>query len=258
MQKITLLIVFLFFSLIYSCKAPEDIVYFQNTKNLEEIKLSNKFESIFKLDDIISISVSAPDMDTAKPFNLLQGTSLNSSEGGSSTSEIQSPTYLIDTHGNIQFPVLGEIKVVGLTRIQVKELIKLKLKTYINDPIVSVRLHNFKITILGDVTNPGSHIISNDRITIIDALGMAGDLTIKGKRKNIMVIRENDGFMTYHKLDITSKNIFNEPAYYLTQNDIVYVEPNKSRIRSSLTNDNNLALIVTVVGLLVTVFGFVL
>lgn len=260
MQTIKLLTCSLFISLIYSCKAPVDIVYFQNTNNLEEVATIKAFEPIFKIDDIISVSVSASDMDTARPFNLAQGLSIGapSQEGGTSSGVSQSPTYLIDSEGNIEFPVLGKIKISGLTRIKAKELIKDKLKTYINDPIVNVRLQNFKITVLGEVNRPGSFSINNDRITIIEALGLAGDLTIKGKRKNIIVIRENDTLKTYHKLDLTSKNIFSAPAYYLTQNDVVYVEPNPSQVKRSKTNDNTLGIIFSTISVVVTVLGFLI
>lgn len=249
----------LFFLLFFSCTVPENIVYFQNTKNLEKITTNNNFEPSFKIDDIVSISVSAADLDTARPFNLSQGISSSASGSGvSSNVATQSPNYLIDTQGNIEFPVLGELKIAGLTRVKVKNMIKQKLKVYINDPIVTVRLQNFKITVLGEVSNPGSYSIANERITIIDALGLAGDLTIKGRRENILVIRENDSLTTYHKLDLTSKNIFNTPAYYLTQNDVVYVEPNESQVRRSKTNDNTLAVVFSGIGLIVTVLGFLL
>lgn len=260
MQTIKLFTCSLFISLIFSCKAPEDIVYFQNTNNLEKVTTVKAFEPTFKIGDIISVSVSAADMDTARPFNLAQGLSIEapSQEGSASSGVSQSPRYLIDSEGNIEFPVLGKIKISGLTRVKAKQLIKGKLKTYINDPIVNVRLQNFKITVLGEVNRPGSFSISNDRITIIEAIGLAGDLTIKGKRKNVTVIRENDTLKTYHKLDLTSKNIFSAPAYYLTQNDVVYVEPNPSQVKRSKTNDNTLGIVFSTISVVATVLGFLI
>lgn len=241
-------------TLFFSCKTPLDVAYFQDTKNLEKINSSNTFSPVFKSDDILSITVSAADMDTARPFNLSQGISLPSASAGggsgssSSSGSSQAPTYLIDAEGNIEFPVLGQLKVAGLSRIQLKNLLKTKLKTYINDPIVSVRLQNFKVTVLGEVRRPGTFSISNERLTVVEALGMAGDLTIKGKRQNVIVVRESDSLKTYHKIDLTSKNIFNNQAYYLTQNDIVYVEPNKSQKRRSQTNDNAFGVVLSLVG----------
>ncbi len=248
---------------IFSCKAPEDVVYFQNSANLEKINSKSSFTPVFKVDDIVSIFVSAGDMDAARPFNLGQGSSLSAiggengagTGGGTGASE---PTYLIDETGNIDFPVLGKLKLAGLTRIQVKEMIKEKLKVYINDPIVSVRLKNFKITVLGEVVSPGSYTVPNERVTIIEALGMAGDMTIKGKRKNVMVIRENDGVNTYHRVDLTSKEIFESPVYYLAQNDVLYIEPNDSKVRTSKTNNNTLGIILSVFGVALSAVSLIL
>ncbi|WP_010179276.1 polysaccharide biosynthesis/export family protein [Aquimarina agarilytica] len=245
--------------LFFSCKTPEDVAYFQNVKNKDEVSLINSFEPVFKIDDIISVSVSATDMDTARPFNLSQGISSSGETGTSSDSgSSQSPTYLIDYEGNIEFPVLGKLRVVNLTRIQVKKMIKEKLKSYINDPIVSVRLNNFKITVLGEVNNPGSFSIPNERITIIEALGLAGDLTIKGKRTNVTVIRENGIKKTFHKIDLTSKELFNSEAYYLTQNDVLYIEPNESKIRESENNATKLGIVFSSIGVLISVLTFMI
>ncbi len=242
--------------LIFSCKTPTDVVYFQNASDLEKITSTNSFTPTLKVDDVISILVSASDMDAARPFNL-QGASIsmgeNGGEGAPNAGRVAEPTYLIDEEGNIEFPVLGKLKLAGLTRIQVKEMIKEKLKIYINDPIVSVRLKNFKITVIGEVNSPGSYVIPNERVTVIEALGLAGDLAIRGKRKNVMVIRENEGVNTYHRLDLTSKSIFDSPVYYLAQNDVLYVEPNPSRIRESRTSNNLLGIVLSVIGVGVSV-----
>ena len=254
MQTLKIFSLGLLVTFFFSCKTPVDVAYFQDTKNLEKITSSNTFSPVFKSDDILSISVSAADMDTARPFNLSQGISLPSSgsETESSTTSSQAPNYLIDSEGNIEFPVLGNLKVSGLTRIQLKNLLKTELKAYINDPIINIRLQNFKITVLGEVSRPGTYSISNERLTVLEAIGMAGDLTIKGKRQNIVVVRESDTLKTYHKIDLTSKNIFNMPAYYLTQNDVVYVEPNKSQKRRSRTNDNTLGIAFSVISVLIS------
>ncbi|WP_234423422.1 MULTISPECIES: polysaccharide biosynthesis/export family protein [Aquimarina] len=228
---------------------------------MEKISSTNSFTSIFKVDDIVGILVSAADMDAARPFNLMQSSSMSLGEGGGgnavSSAGSGEPTYLINEEGNIDFPVLGELKIAGLTRIEVKEMIKEKLKIYINDPIVSVRLKNFKITVMGEVSRPGSYTIPNERITIIEALGLAGDMTIKGRRENLMVIRENEGVNTYHRVDLTSKSIFESPVYYLAQNDVVYVEPNNSRIKESKTRDNTLGVIISIVGVIISVVTLV-
>jgi len=256
---------FLFLLLVFisvmSCKVPENVVYFQDSKDLEQISSKNSFTPVFKVDDIVSILVSASDMDAARPFNLMGGSSIISSAGegapASSGSSGEGPTYLIDEEGNIDFPVLGSVKIAGFTRIEVKNMLKEKLKVYINDPIVSVRIQNFKITVLGEVRTPGAYTIPNERITIIEALGLAGDMTIKGKRANVMVIRENEGVNTYYRVDLTSKSIFESPVYYLAQNDVLYIEPNNSQIRTSKTNNNTLAIILSVFGVALTSIGLI-
>ncbi len=249
---------------VFSCKVPTDVIYFQDSANKEEISSSNSFTPVFKVDDIVSILISAADMDAARPFNLMQGSSITTSSlgeagiGNAGGNGAPEPTYLIDEEGNIDFPVLGRLKIAGLTRIQVKEMIKEKLKIYINDPIVSVRLKNFKITVMGEVARPGSYTIPNERVTIIEALGLAGDMTIKGKRENVMVIRENDGVNTYHRVDVTSKSIFESPVYYLAQNDVLYIEPNVSRIRESKTRNNTLGVIISIIGVIISTVGLII
>lgn len=242
---------------IFSCKAPKDVVYFQESQNLEQIVSKNKQMTTYKVNDIIGIKVAAPDAETALPFN--PGSSSISSESTTQNTSISStrPTYLIDAAGMIEFPVLGELKVAGLTSVEVKEMIKEKLKVYINDPIVSVRLENFKVTILGEVNNPGPFNIANERITLLEAIGLAGDLGIKGKRTNITVIREQDDVQTVHKVDLTSKEIFNSPVYYLAQNDVVYVEPNESQIKTSKNNNwpRILTSVTSVLGIIISVIA---
>ncbi|WP_438423373.1 polysaccharide biosynthesis/export family protein [Aquimarina macrocephali] len=227
---------------------------------MEKISSTNSFTSVFKVDDIVGIMVSAADMDAVRPFNLMQGSSSLGESGGGDTSSAGTgePTYLINEEGNIDFPVLGELKIAGLTRIEAKEVIKEKLKIYINDPIVSVRLKNFKITVMGEVSKPGSYTIPNERVTIIEALGLAGDMTIKGRRENVIIIRENEGVNTYHRVDLTSKSIFESPVYYLAQNDVLYVEPNDSRIKESKTRNNTLGIIISIVGVVLSVVTLVI
>ncbi|WP_233195819.1 polysaccharide biosynthesis/export family protein [Aquimarina sp. MAR_2010_214] len=225
---------------------------------MENISSTNSFTSVFKVDDIVGIIVSAADMDAVRPFNLIQSSSISQGESGGGNASSGEPTYLINEEGNIDFPVLGELKIAGLTRIEVKEMVKEKLKVYINDPIVSVRLKNFKITVLGEVKTPGSYPIPNERVTVIEALGLAGDMTIKGKRENVIIIRENEGVNTYHRVDLTSKSIFESPVYYLAQNDVLYVEPNNSRIKESKARNNTLSVIISIVGVVLSVVTLVI
>lgn len=245
---------FLFlFLLLFSCNAPKDVVYFQGLKNLEEIKTNTKITTTFKPQDIISILVSSADNESAVSFN----SGITSEEKNNITAQktVNKPTYLIDTNGMIDFPVLGKLKIAGLSNMQVKELLKQKLKAFIKDPVIAVNLENFKITVLGDVSSPGSFLINNERVTLIEALGLAGDLSITGKRTNITVIREENNKQIIHKLDLTSKDIFKSPVFYLAQNDVVYVTPNKAKINRSRSNNwpRILTSVSSVLGIIISV-----
>ena len=213
----TLCIVCILF--ISSCSPKKEVAYFQNAKNFETIVDTDTFEPKIKVDDNLSISVTTFDMEAAKPFNLFR-------EAGASGQIIN---YLVDVEGNIDFPVLGKIKVIGLTVSQAKNLIQKKLEDgYLKDPVVIVRILNFKVSVLGEVNNPGTFTITGERISLMQAIANAGDLTIKGRRDNVLVVRDFKGTKTYTRVDLTNKELFNSPVYYLTQNDIVYVEPNHS------------------------------
>ncbi|WP_445736543.1 polysaccharide biosynthesis/export family protein [Mariniflexile sp.] len=207
-----------------SCTTKKDVVYFQNAKDFETIVNTDTFTSRFKINDIVSINVSAYDLTAAKPFNLIV-------ESGQNSTPID---YLIDTEGNIDFPVLGKIKLLGLTVEEAKQLFKEKLSNgYLKDPVINIRILNFRISVLGAVTSPGVYPISGERINILEAIANAGDLDLKGRRDNILVIRDFNGAKTYTRIDITNKEVFNSPVYFLTQNDVVYVQPNTSAISGS-------------------------
>lgn len=238
-----------------SCKAPRDVVYFQDLENLEEMSPNINNVTIYKPLDIISVKISAPDPEAAIPFNS-NGINTLTNEGSNQNSDVNNGAkYLIDDQGMIQFPILGSLKVGGLSNIEVKKLLKEKLKMFINEPIVSVKLSNFKITILGEVKNPGLYNLDSEKTTIIEVLGMAGDLGIQAKRTNITVIRQKEDKQIVYKLDLTSKDIFNSPAYFITQNDFIYVEPNNSKVKLSRTSDwqRNLATVGSILSIIISV-----
>lgn len=228
--------------LIVSCGSKKDIVYFQNAKDFETIVNTDTFTPKFKVNDIISINVSTFDLEAVKPFNLMRGT------GEGRSVEVD---YIIDKDGYIDYPVLGKIKLLGLTIEESKELFKQKLTDYLKNPIINIRLLNFRVSVLGEVGRPGNYSVSGERITVLEAIGLAGDLTIKGKRDNIMVIRDFDGTKTYTRIDLTTKESLNSPVYYLTQNDIVYVEPNKSAI-SSASFDSRTTVAISIASIIIT------
>lgn len=226
-----------------SCGSPKKIVYFQDSQNFETIVADNAFEPKFKVDDVVSIYVATLNPEASAPFNLTIGVSANG--------QSESLDYLVDKNGEIDFPVIGKVKILGLSPEEVKSLLRKELSSYLKDPIINVRLRNFTVTILGEVRNPGTYPIIGEQITILEALGLAGDLTIKGKRENIMVIRDFDGVKVYNKIDLTSKEAMKSPAFYLTQNDVVYVEPNKSAVSAS-SLDNRTTIFISLLSLAIT------
>jgi len=241
---------------ITSCASRKNLVYFQDEPLEAGLLISEPEQLVYKPDDILTINVSALDPDTVRPFNL-PVVANNTNIGLNAQAQLQVQTYLVDYDGNIQFPVLGALKVEGLTRTELTSLLTEKISTYVNDPIVNVRLANFTITIIGEVSSPGTFTIQDERITLLEALGMANDLTIFGARKNVLIIREVDGKKKFANVDLTSIKTVNSPVYYLQQNDVIYVEPNKARIRSSSYNQNNNVLIAAI-GTLATIVAIFL
>ena len=236
-----------------ACTSTKKIIYLQDVVPLKQQEIEQKYEVIIHGDDLLAIMVNSRDPELALPFNMpMVSYQLGSNTGG----QQRVLGYLVDTNGNIDFPSLGEIHVEGLTRMQLTELIKNKLieGDLIKDPIVTVQFLNFKISVMGEVGRPGSFTISGDRITLLEALSMAGDLTIYGRRDRVGVIRENNGKRTILFHDLRSADIFNSPCYYLQQNDIVYVEPNKAKSgQSSINQNNSIGVWVSVISLLTTI-----
>ena len=242
------------FAFLLSCGTKQDVLYFQDVDFVGSSRPINEYIPVIRPDDMLTINVSALDQDAVRPFNLPAVSFLG--EGGDIGRATQQ-TYLVDVNGNIEFPVLGTLKIGGLDRVQATELIKSLLKEYIKDPIVNVRTVNFKVTVLGEVNRPGTYTIQNDRVTILEALGLSGDMTIQAERRNVLVIREVNGKKTYNRVNMTSEEVFNSPVYYLTQNDVVYVEPNNSRVKSSAVGPNVNATL-GVISTLVTVAALII
>lgn len=231
---------------IVSCASREQIVYFQG--DMETIaREAEKYSPTIQPDDLLVITISARDFDATKPFNQVNYYYQNQNE-------MRLQTYLVDEEGYIEYPVLGKVKLGGLSRSQAIEELKKQLSEYIIDPGVTLGITNFKVTVLGEVARPGSFTIPNERITVLEALGLAGDLTINGVRNNVMVLREINGEKSFHRIDLTSSSSVTSPAYYLMQNDVVYVEPNRAQINSS-TYSRNTSVIISVAGLIITVIS---
>ncbi len=227
-----------------SCATRKEVVYFQDTGNFETLVNNNDFVSKFKVDDLVSIHVSSLNPEASAPFNLFRG----ASQGGIQAQQVD---YLVDQAGEIDFPVIGKLKIEGLSPEELRTLLRERLSDYLKDPIINIRLQNFTVTILGEVRSPGTYPVNGEQITILEALGLAGDLTIRGVRQNVLVIRDFNGTKVYNRIDLTSKNMVKSPVYYLTQNDVVYVEPNKSGITAS-SLDNRASIAISIASLLIT------
>lgn len=242
---------FLFVLLLFSCASRKDSIYYQNIDSLPAQEKQNSYEIKIQPDDLLLIIVSADDPETAIPFNLSTisvpsvGT-LNAAQG-----QLTIQSYLVDASGTIDFPVLGKLKVGGLSRTEVMQLLESKIAKYIKNPIINLRLMNFKVSVQGEVTMPGTYPVSSDRVTLIEAISMAKDLTIYGKRDNILIIRELNGIKSYNRVDITKADFIHSPFYYLAQNDVVYVEPNKTKINGAAVGANT-GVIISVTSLLIT------
>ena len=229
---------------ITSCASRKDVVYFQDSGDFETLVNNNDFVSKFKVDDLISIHISSLNPEASIPFNLFRG----ASEGGFRAEQVN---YLVDQAGEIDFPVIGKFKVEGLSPDELRIKLRDSLSDYLKDPIINIRLSNFTVTILGAVNQPGTYPVNGEQITILEALGLASDLTIQGLRENVLVIRDFNGTKVYTRIDLTTKNMMKSPVFYLTQNDVVYVEPNKSAIRSSTINANT-TVAISIASILIT------
>ncbi|MDR1200234.1 MAG: polysaccharide biosynthesis/export family protein [Tannerellaceae bacterium] len=229
---------FLFVGLLLSCGSPKNVVYLQDVEPFKQQAIGHSYEMIIHQDDLLAIMVNSKDPELALPFNM----PLVTYQLGYQTSGQQRILgYLVDKEGNIDFPILGKLAVAGLSRMQLTNLIKERLMKddLIKDPIVTIQFLNFKISVMGEVARPGSFTINSDRVTLLEALSMAGDLTIYGRRDRVTVLRETGDKRTVLFHDLRSGDIFESPCYYLQQNDIVYVEPNKARAGQSEINQNN-------------------
>lgn len=242
-------LVFIAVLLCTSCASRKDLVYFQP----DSVQLNTSYElNAPKLQpgDILAISVTADDIRATQPFNQVSPYQ---------TGTLQStnpfiPTYAIDVNGEIDFPKLGKVKLAGKTRTQAIEYLRREVGRFIVDPGISIEVRNFRVTVLGEVKSPGTFTINNDRITLLEALGHAGDLTINGVRKNILVIREQNGKKQEFRVDLTKREALNSPAYYLAQNDVVYVEPNGARVQSSKYTQNT-SVFVSVASVIITMIS---
>ena len=222
--------------LLIACGSTKDVAYFQNAKYVDLEQSRYLYDAKIMPKDILTITVTTVNPEAATPFNLTVPTVFNQNSRSSYTQPtIQS--YLVDNNGQIEFPVVGTISVGGLTKSDCEKLILAKIRPYLNEnerPVVTVRMTNYKISVLGEVARPGMFTVGNEKINILEALAQAGDLTIYGVRNNVKLIREDaDGKKQIYTLNLNDASLVNSPYYYLQQNDVVYVEPNKVKSRNA-------------------------
>jgi polysaccharide biosynthesis/export protein len=228
-----------------SCTNTKKAVYFSDQK-------SGSFEApvipklIIQNNDLLSISVSSLNPEASAVFN-----QPNNAPANSTSTTTSATGYLVDGEGNIQFPFLGAVKAAGLTKDELKDkLIKsMTEKKLLVDPIITVRFLNFKVTVLGEVAHPTVVTVPSERISLLEAIGLAGDLTIYAQRDNVLVIRDEDGKKVTNRLNLNSTELFTSPYYYLKSNDVVYVEPNKSKVASTSRTQTWLPIVLSALSL---------
>jgi polysaccharide export outer membrane protein len=246
-----------------SCKSTRNLVYFSDLKNSEDYKAIVQNTAILRIqpNDLLSIRLTSLSPESNELFNrgVMQLTTANTTTSSSINSDVAVPDggYLVDTEGNIDFPVLGKVKLGGLTREEATTKITAAIKQYVKSPIITVRLLNFRITVIGEVSKPSTFLVPTGRINILEALGLAGDMTVYGKRENVLLIRESDGIRSTTRLNLNNKELLSSPYFYLQQNDVVYVVPDRLKEVQASTNTRTVTIVTIAASIIVAIiFNF--
>ena len=254
----------LFALMLGACSTNKRIAYFKDVSdtvyaNPQAIAMGRASDLRIQADDILQVTIQSIDPELNNIMGANSASELARSSNAASIPTVPTdniPGFRVDKTGHIELPMAGKIKVDGLTTAEVKELIKTKATTYYKNPVVNVRLANFRVTVLGEVLRPGTYTVSNENITLLDAIGMAGDLTIYGKRENVLLIRKEDGQLKYLRFDLNSSSTFRSPYFILHQGDVIYVEPNKSKVASTdVAKLRSYSLIATGISLLIVILS---
>ena len=225
----------------FSCKPKENMVYMEKEKAVAETEINQAvfYGTHIQSGDLLDIKVTAFDENAVRPFNLYSmNNSTSTGQVNGQTAQLAPQGYLVDNEGFIYFPVLGKLYIKGMTLAQLRADLEKRLLAYLTDPLVSIKQLNFNITVLGEVKKPGQYTNPSDKITVLQALGLAGDMTDFGNRTNVKLIREIDGVSKTFTIDFTNKNITNSPYYYMQQNDVLYVEPDIIKKKSANIDPN--------------------
>ncbi len=243
-------------SALTSCSSTKDILYFQDIDQNMPQKIEAEYEPVIMKDDKLQIIISGPDKNVVTPYNF---TLSNNSTGSYTTTQAVVP-YLVDSQGFIDMPGLGRIHVEGMRRVDLVNHITelLTSQGLVKDPVVSVSFLNFRITVLGEVKAPGTYTVPSERVTVLQALGMAGDLLITADRHDLILIRDVDGKQTHYSFDLTESRILNSPYFYLHQNDVIYVPQSATRIAQGTTATGIWSIVLSSLTTLVTVATFLI
>lgn len=254
-RNIYLLTIILFLS---SCGVKyKSVPYFQDLPAMENVQEEIQNNAVLKIqkDDILAITVSSLNPEASAIFNMGNTSSLQGGASGNVNPTLTANGFMVDKGGFIQLPLIGSVTVAGLTTTAARELIQNKLTTYLKEPVVSLRLINFKVSVLGDVARPGVYPVQNERVSVAEALSMAGDLGITAVRDNVLLIRENDGKRQYIRLDMHKKEIFNSPYYYLQNNDILYIQPGNAKYASVDSSYRNVSIILSALSVIALIIS---
>ena len=258
MKKIYLMLMAMVAMLLASCSSPKNVAYIQNSDSIDYSRSEVLYDARIMPKDILTITVNTVNPEASEPFNLFVSSELSANRSIGGQRALQ--TYLVDNKGCIEFPVIGTTKVGGLTKSACEKLIHDKIQRFMNaeeNPIVTVRMSNYKISVLGEVNRPGMFTVSNEKINIFEALAQAGDLTIYGVRDRVKLIREDEkGHKDVYTLNLNDAEIINSPYYYLQQNDVIYVEPNKVKAKNSAIGQST-TIWISIAGALVSLASLV-
>lgn len=264
MKKKSFIIIFsfvLFF--LSSCTSKKKLDYLQNIESVALEASMKNAKSTIQPNDQLVIMVTAKDMDVVKPFNqnfssgqILQYSSASNNLPTQNQVSTSGPTYMVDSQGNIEFPVIGKINTENKTTEELRDILKKEISKYVVNPQVSVRNTNYKITVLGEVNRPGTYNIPDAQTTLLEVLGFAGDLTIYGNRTDVLVVRNIDGVMSKERIDLTKADFINSPYFYLKQNDVIIVSPNETKQKTSRL-DPNTGIYISVASIVVTILALI-
>lgn len=254
-KKVRHLLSYFILLVCFSCNPTRNLVYFSDLKENSVYKTTASNDPRIRIqpNDILSVSVSSLNSESNTLFNRGVVQAPNAASSGNDAPDM----YLVSDNGTINFPVVGKLTVKNLTQEEIIETLSEKLREYVKDPIVKIRLVNFKVTVIGEVNKPSTFSVPTERINVLEALGLAGDMTAYGKRENVLLIRERDGVRSTTRLNLNDKSLLSSPYFYLQQNDVLYIEPDRIKEIQASTNTRTLTISTMAISIVVAlIFNF--